>query len=136
MIIDDKGFTLLEVLVAFIIMSLVLASLLEGGAAGMSNAEAANQTERAVSLAQSQLSGFDATYDHAAEDLQGDEGRYHWRLQAAPVQTIAVRPVGRSRPGPTTLYQVAITVSWSARGGRSAVRLETMRLTPVPPVPP
>ena len=130
----DHGFTLLEVLIAFIIMSLVLVSLVQGGTAGMSNVDVANRTERAVSLAQSRLSGFDSA--HAAEDLQGEDGSYHWRLQAAPIQTIAVRPVGRSNPAPTILYRVAVTVSWPANGRRSAVRLETMRLTPVPPTPP
>ena len=128
-----RGFTLLEVLIAFVIISLALTVLLRGGAAGMSNVEAAVRTERAVSLAQSHLSSFDAQPNVVAEDLQGDEGDYHWRLQVTPILSIPVRPVGRSQPGPTSFYQVIMTVSWMMEGRHSALRLETKRLTPVPP---
>ncbi len=127
------GFTLLEVLIAFVIISLALVVLLRGGAAGMSNVQAAAQTERAVSIAQSRLSSFDARPNVTVEDLQGDDGVYHWRLQVTPILSIPVRPVGRSEPGPTSFYQVVIAVSWMVEGRRSMLRLETNRLTPVPP---
>ena len=127
------GFTLFEVLVAFIIMSLALVALLRGGATGMSNVEVALRTERAVAIAQSHLSSFNAQPNPADEDLQGDDGEYHWRMQVAPIATIPVRPVGRSNPGPTSFYQVWMTVSWIADGRRSAIELETKRLSPMPP---
>ena len=133
---QSGGFTLLEVLVAFIIMSLALVALLRSGTAGISNVEAAVYTERAISIAQSRLSSFDAQTDPVAEDLQGDDGDYHWRLQVAPIQRIPVRPVGRSQPGPTSFYQVRLTVSWIVSGRHSAIQLVTQRLTPVPPTLP
>ena len=132
----EGGFTLLEVLVAFAVMSVVLAPLLEGGVTGVHAVETAGLTEQAVSIARSQLSSFDAAPSHAAADLQGDEGRYHWRLQVAPLLTIPVQSAGARRSAPTTLYHIAVTVSWQAGGRRSSVRLATDRLTPVPPVLP
>jgi general secretion pathway protein I len=130
---DESGFTLLEVLVAFIIMSIILAPLLQGGSAGVRNVEIASQTELAVSLARSHLSAFDAQPATAEEDLQGDEGEYHWRLQVVPVSAVPVPVVGRSKPDPTVLYQVAVTISWASDQRQSSVRLETRRLTPVSP---
>ena len=70
-----RGFTPLEVLIAFVIISVALAVLLRRGAAAMSNVEASVCTERAVSLAQSQH--LLCNPNVVAEDLQGDEGDYH-----------------------------------------------------------
>ena len=131
----ERGFTLLEVLIAFIIMSLAFVLLFQGASGGVSNTRIATRTEQAVSLARSKLSSFDADASHDAEDLQGDDGDYHWRLQVVPVLSIPVRPIGRSRPDPTVLYHVAVTISWMTDGRRSTIRLETSRLTPMAPSP-
>jgi general secretion pathway protein I len=131
---EDRGFTLLEVLVAFIIMSIILAPMLEGGSASVRNVEIASRTELAVSLARSHLSAFDAQ-PATEEDLQGDEGSYHWRLQVAPLSVMPVQVVGRSIPDSTVLYRVTATVSWTSDQRQSSVRLETMRLTPISPAP-
>jgi general secretion pathway protein I len=132
---DDQGFTLLEVLVAFIIMSIILVPLLQGGSASVRNVEIASQTELAVSLARSHLSAFDTQPASAEEDLQGDENGYHWRLQVVPLSAMTVPVVGRSTPDSTVLYQVAVTISWVSDQRQSSIRLETRRLTPTPPTP-
>ncbi len=139
MIPRDAGFTLLEVLVAFVIVSLALAALLRGGADGLRGAGAAGRTEDAVALARSHLSAFAALAAPTAEDLQGDEGGgFHWRLRVTPLDSLTATVPGRTRREPaaltqTTLYQVSVTVSWTAGRRQSSVRLETQRLTPVPP---
>ena len=135
----DAGFTLLEVLVAFIIVSLALVALLDGGAAGLRGAAAAGRVEDAVALARSHLSSFDALAAPTAEDLQGDEGNgFHWRLRVAPLDSLTATALGRTRRDPaaltqTTLYQVSVIVSWRAGRQQSSVRLDTQRLTPMPP---
>ena len=139
MIPHDAGFTLLEVLVAFVIVSLATVALLEGGATGLRGVGAAGRTEDAVALARSHLSAFDGLAAPAAEDLQGDEGEgFHWRLIVAPLDSLAATAPGRTRREPatltqTTLYQVSVIVSWMGGRHRSSVRLDTQRLTPVPP---
>ena len=135
MIADERGFTLLEVLVAFVIMSIVLAPLLQGGSAGLSNVDVGSRAEMAVALARSRLSLFDALPASTGADLQGDDSGYHWRLQASSIASMPVPPMGRDRPDPTVLYRVAITMSWMSGRRVSSIRLETRRLTPVPPAP-
>ena len=135
LIADGRGFTPLEVLVAFVIMSIVLAPLLQGGSAALTNVDVGSRAETAVALARSRLSLFDALPAPAGEDLQGDESGYHWRLQVSPIASIPVPPMGRDRPDPTVLYRVAVTMSWMSGGRDSSIRLETRRLTPVPPAP-
>jgi general secretion pathway protein I len=128
------GFTLLEALVAFVMLSLALSALLQGGAAGLRNAGVAGRTEEAVARARSHLSAFDASGHPAAEDLQGDEGNgYHWRLKATPVTSVAATSQKGQAARQTTLYDVTATISWAAGAHGSSVQLTTQRLTPVPP---
>ncbi len=138
----DAGFTLLEVMVAFVIVSLALVALLEGGADGLRGVGAAGRVEDAVALARSHLSAFDALAAPTAEDLQGDEGDgFHWRLRVTPLDSLTSTAPGRTRRDPatltqTTLFQVSVVVSWMTGRQQSSVRLDTQRLTPVPPPPP
>ena len=135
MVTDERGFTLLEVLVAFVIMSIALAPLLQGGSAGLDNVDSGGRAEVALALARSRLSLFDSLPAPTAEDLQGDESGYHWHLQVSPIASMPVPPLGRDRPGPTVLYRVAVTMSWVSGRRQSSIHLETRRLTPVPPAP-
>lgn len=132
----EGGFTLLEVLVAFIIMSIALAALMRSGSQGLRGVDIAAQTEIAVALAQSRLRLFRELGESGTLDRQGDDGPYHWRLQVVPLDAMPVAVIGRSRPTPTVLYQVLATISWASQGRRSSIRLDTRRLSPVPPVLP
>jgi len=132
----EGGFTLLEVLVAFVIMSIALAALMRSGSQGLRGVDIAAQTETAVALAQSHLQLFRELTEAGTLDRQGDEGPYHWRLQVVPLNTVPVAAVGRSRPTPTVLYQVLATISWASQGRQSSIRLDTRRLSPVSPVLP
>ena len=134
----DRGFTLLEVLVAFAIASLALAALFEGGIGGLGNVARASQVEEAVALARSRLSTFDTMAAPGAMEQQGEEGGgFHWSMQVAPQASLAITApprLGRvARRDATTLYAVSVTVSWTSAGRPASIRLQTQRLTPVPP---
>ena len=51
----EKGFTLVEVLIAFAILAVVMVSLYEASGTGLRSFEAAANVERAVLIAQSKL---------------------------------------------------------------------------------
>jgi len=129
----DRGFTLLEVLVALAIAMLALAALYRAGIVGVGAAREAARYDDAVSRAQSHLDTALHGGTLAPGDWQGDDGDgYRWRLQ--------VRQMARSLPmqaslaaGPTpqavSLYAVTVWIAWRSSGGRAReVRLETRQV--------
>ena len=132
----EGGFTLLEVLVAFVIMSIALVAFMRNGLQGLRGVDVAAQTQIAVALAQSHLQLFRELAETGTLDQQGEEGPYHWRLQVVPLNSMPVAVIRRSRPNSTVLYQVRVTISWASEGRQSSVRLDTRRLSPVPAMAP
>ncbi len=132
----DRGFTLLEVLVAFAIISMALVPLLQGGSESLRGVDVAGQTETAVALAQSHLRLFEELAEPGGQELQGDDGPYHWRLRIVPLDSVPASAIGGARQNPTVLYQVLATVSWASQGRQSRIQLDTKRLSSMPPVLP
>ncbi len=131
------GFTLLEVLVAFIIAALALAALFSGGLGGLRAAAVSGRYAEAVSRAQSHLSAAGIGDALIPSDRQGDEGNgFHWHVRIAPTATAT--PVPGAVRGTTvlTLYVVRAAVSWTEDEQTRSVELDTMRTAPAPPPPP
>lgn len=137
----SAGFTLLEVLVAFVIVSLASIALFRGGRDGLRGVSQAGRIEAAVALAQSRLSYFDALPDPASPDSlgydrEGDDSGLHWTLHATPLGSVPRRGSAGRVPGNTILYRVAVTVAWTDGERSTSVSLESQRLTPATPLPP
>jgi general secretion pathway protein I len=129
------GFSLLEVLVAFIIVALVVTALfrLFGGALG--NASAADEWTRALSVAQSRLTLAASTQPlQEATDAGTDgDGRIAWRTSVAPYVPADANPdlERASEAMPTRLYRVTVDVRFPGIAGQPrTLSLSTMRLGP------
>jgi general secretion pathway protein I len=128
------GFTLLEVLVAFVIAALALAVLFRGGVDALVATQVAERTDEAVSRARSRLEAVCHGARLVAGTQSGDDGGgYRWQVKVVPEQsTVLVRgtPDDPKPPVRVSEYAIAVTVSWGAavwpvtRHGR-AVTLET-----------
>ncbi len=130
----DPGFTLLEVLVAFIIAALALGVLFQGGIGGLTTANAAARYDEALSRAQSHLVMASAGPDFQAQDRQGDEGgRYHWHLR---IQLLGLAPaIDATKPVPA-LYGIAVSMAWPDGLHTRSLTLQTERVGTAPPPPP
>ena len=126
----QRGFSLLEVLAAFVILALVATALfrLFGGALG--NAGVAEDASRAVLVAQSRL-------DAARGELQSgsqsgtEQDKYAWTTRVEPWES----PDAAAQPGvaalitPTQLYRITVEVRYPGAGGRErALELTTLKL--------
>ena len=128
----DGGFTLIEVLVAFVIAALALGALFQATAASLGSTGAAARYGEALSPARSHL----ATIDHGAPlgiaRQQGEEGNgFHWAIAVTPIDSAPARladPVTHATVPPLGLYAVQVTESWDTPNGRSSVRLVTRRI--------
>ncbi len=133
----EEGFTLLEVLVAFIIAALALGALTQGAAGGLQSARVSGHYQEALSRARSRLATLDAT--PASGEQRGDDGGgYAWQVDVTPVAT-AGRPregVDPPRPGRAVLLAVTVRISWRMDGGEREVALATERLGSAPPESP
>ncbi len=144
---DEGGFTLLEVLIAFVIAALAVGALLQGAAGGLQNARVASHTQEAVARAQSRLAALSASLQ-PGEQGGDDGGGFLWRVSVQPGPAIAVpRPAAASPPGTqrgappgdrdrTILYAVTVALSWQSDGAPRRVVLATQRLGIAPPEPP
>ncbi len=127
------GFSLLEVLVAFVILSLVVTALFRLFSGALNNASAADDYSRAVLVAESALAEAAAARPLREATLQGtaDEGRIEWATRVAPYAPPGVNPdVERATDSmPTRLYRVSVDVTFpSPAGGRRTLALATTRI--------
>ena len=108
----QAGFTLIEVVVAFVLLTLVLAASFEIFTTGLSRAADLDDYSVAIDVAQSRLAGV-GTFGKIQEgDTRGEseDGRYAWVL--------AVRRFDESSdpnaPVPSTvvMYRVEVQVTW------------------------
>ena len=127
----QKGFSLLEVLAAFVILALVATALfrLFGGALG--NAGVAEDASRAVLVAQSRL-------DAARGELRGgatsgvEQDKYAWTTRIEPWEApdAAAQPAGVAPMlTRTQLFKITVEVRYPGAGGRErALELSSLRL--------
>ena len=125
----QRGFSLLEVLVAFVILALVATALfrLFGGALG--NAGIAEDASRAVLVAQSRLDA--ARTELRADSGTEDDGRIAWTTRVEPWEPPDTpAPLGTATQMiATQLYRVSVEVRYPGAGGRErALELSTLRV--------
>jgi len=129
----ESGFSLLEVLVAFVILSLVATALfrLFGGALG--NAGAASEWSRALLVAQTRLAVAASTLPLRESADQGSEtdGRIRWETKVAPyTPPNTTDDLERASEAlPARLYRVSVDVRFPSDNGRDRiVSLSTLKL--------
>jgi len=124
-----RGFTLIEVLVAFAVAALLLVPLLRIFSGGIGGLMRADRAATAALWAESVLEARDGELplEEGVED--GDlPGGYHWRRTVALYADATLPP----QLGPLMPYAVTLTVSWPERGRMRDVTLATLRLAPPP----
>lgn len=116
-----QGFTLIEVLVAFTILSLSLVALYQGFSVGLKTSQRAERVHMAVALAKSQLARVGTEVVLDGQGAQGTyDGGYRWRIEAEPFEL----PEENKYLVP---YQVTVSVI-DDRNGRELVVLKTLRM--------
>ena len=128
----QKGFTLLELLVAFAISALALGVLYEGALTSLTGTHRVAQQARALAIARSQLAALDPPGAVGAGTWNGDvQGGFHWTLTVVP--RAAAGPGGVATARPLVLYDARVLVTWPGLAGqRRRVTLDTRRAAAPP----
>lgn len=127
------GFSLLEVLVAFVILALVGTTLFRLFGASLNNAGAADQYSRAAIYAESRLTLAAAGYPLKEANDQGtsDDGRYAWSSRVEPYVAPGTTDdqTRLAQLLPMQLWRLSVTVSWPGdRGNQRSITLSTVRM--------
>lgn len=121
-----KGFTLVELVVAFLILVIGVTAILELVSQSALNARYAKDKTTATVLAQQKLEELLSQPDLVPGETEGDFGdaypQFRWRAQISEVGGSTV-----STESGTGLLHIVVTVEWQDRGQIRNVQLETLQ---------
>lgn len=120
------GFTLIEILVALIVLTVALGAFLQLFSTGMRATTAAEARTLAVLLAQSRLAALGIETPLEAGVFEGAyDQRFRWTAEIAPLEDAGASPDDSD----VAVYRVTVTVSWGEAPGGGSVTLETARVS-------
>lgn len=125
----QRGFSLLEILVAFSILSLSLGVLMQIFSGSLNNASITREQVQATTLAQSLLASAGIEGPLAAGESTGGDDKFRWSLSVTPF-AVATQPTDRAgirSPGLLDLWEVSVRVTWG--GGSGTVERELVLTT-------
>ena len=123
----ERGFTLVETLIAFAILAVVLVALYEAIGTGFRSFDAAAQAEEAVLVAQSQLDRIVAL-KRLPEQVQGniDGTSYQWRIEVVPNR----EPETQAAASPLRGVMLRLAVSWPGIARARSISIERLVFVP------
>lgn len=121
-----RGFTLIEVLVAFLILAFSMGALMTLFSGSLRSVRLGEDYAHAAALARAQLARIDVDgLEGPGLETGETEDGYRWSMESAPVPDWDAAP----RESGLRPLAVTVTVSWGLQGNRS-VTLSTVRLAP------
>ncbi|WP_313302358.1 type II secretion system protein [Diaphorobacter sp.] len=115
-----RGFSLLELLVAFAIMAISLGVLYRATGSSVRTVGDLDVRQQATSVAESTLNRVDGVPATGLNE-SGTVGALAWQLQSRPYES------SLNSPQAVKLHEVLIQVSWTERGESRHLELTTLR---------
>lgn len=121
----QRGFSLLEMVVALVILSISLVMLYKAAAGATRNVRVDERYAYAVQLAESLLAEYPSVPAGGVAD-GGEVQEYYWRRGSQPLQEEMQGPgMGEGQSG-VSLQQLAVEVRWAEGAGERNVTLVTV----------
>ncbi len=124
----QDGFTLLEVLIAFAVLSIAVVGVIQGFAQGLRLLKVAGDHQQAVLLADQKTREMVKPVE--GRD-QGKEGSYDWE------RTVTLEPAPDLTRTPATakwhVYRIDVKVNWGDKRGIEIVSMRTVADAPILP---
>src|SRR5579864_2641394 len=124
----ERGFTLLETVVALAIASMAFVALFQAGSTGLFAVDTASRADEALERAQSHLAALGAGAAMIPGDSEGDDGGgYRWHLHVRPISSRGLPPQDGSSGGILTLFDVEVSITWPTGHHQREVVLKSQR---------
>lgn len=123
----EGGFTLIEVMAAFMVFALLFGVVLQILSTSVGNTRLSSEYTQAALWAQSKLDvlGLEAMLEPGVTQGQFDD-RYSWTMEVSETEVVDERAVGLEDELPIALYHVRLLIEWG-EGGRRQAEFETLR---------
>ena len=127
---NQRGFTLVEIVVAFVLLSAVLMTGFEIFSQGLRRAGDLDDEARAIVIAQSKLAtaGMQELFKEGAWQGQSEDGRFRWTLVIQRTDEGSAGP-GQPVNNAYQLFRVDVRVEWTSVDSRTrSLELATLAL--------
>lgn len=125
----DRGFSLIEILVAFVILSLTLAVIMQIFSGGLRNIQRSDDYGRALYLAESRLAALGVEQPLREGVMSGElDRRFRWQALVQPYRETAADESQLK----FVLYRATVAVDWDDGGRAQRIELSSLRLAPKP----
>lgn len=124
----QKGFTLLEVLVAFSILAISVGVTLNIFSRGLQSAIVSDEYVHAVTIAQSLLARTGTEIALQDNAISGEEQGFQWFVRIMPYLTEASSAGQDQQQQNLALYEVVVEVAWQEETENRSLVLTTLRL--------
>jgi general secretion pathway protein I len=122
--------SLIEVLVAFVVLSMTMAVVMQIFSGGIRNARVTDHYSRALFLAQSRLAAVGAEEPLLPGEASGNGGApLRWRISILPLD---IEGGSEAQTPAVSLYQVRVRVGWTEDGRERQIELISQRMGPRP----
>ena len=131
-----RGYTLIEVIVAFAVLALALTLLLGTLSGAARLVRQANDSGRAALYAQSLLdqAGVGTALQPGRQQGEFEDGRYRWTLQVAPYVDPGAPMLASPGNAGAQLFELVLEIAWGA-GAAQRLQLRSLRLSQPDTVP-
>lgn len=130
----QSGFTILEVLVAFLVAALLLAVILSGFSTGLSSLVRADRMSQAALVAQSRIAELGVIEPLQEGSVSGRDDQhsdYRWQINVQPFAWDYADAMAQQG---STLYKVDVEVFWPAGDKEHSFLLTTLKLVKQEPL--
>jgi len=117
-----RGFTLLEVLIAIVVLALSFSALMQSHSAGLRGVAMLDDHLQARLLAQSVMAEWGNDRALRPGTVRGGFDKFAWTLSIAPLED---SPAPRTAATTWTLYRLVLQVSWPRH---RQIELQTVRM--------
>jgi len=120
-----KGYTLIEVLVAMMILALALTVLMRIFSGGVRNIAGSADYGHAVLLAEAQLAAAGSSEALVPGETHGNDDKFRW---TRTVEAYMAKEFAKTEKLPVTAFQVTVAVEWTNFGRTRWLNLSTIKL--------